>query len=115
VLKKAKYFIACDERVKANVLLENPDILEENILVSPSTIDLERFSPRLKSPELQKRYNINPEKITILFCARLIYEKGIYDLLYAIKHLSRTRDNFEVLVLGKSMSSGKIYKLVHNL
>jgi glycosyltransferase involved in cell wall biosynthesis len=115
VLKKAKYFIACDERVKANILLENPDILEENILVSPSTIDLERFSPRLKSPELQKRYNINPGKITILFCARLIYEKGIYDLLYAIKQLSRTRDDFELLVLGKSMSSGKIYKLVHDL
>lgn len=115
VLKKAKYFIACDERVKANLLLENPNIPEKNILVSPSTIDLERFIPRTKSPELQEKYNIKPEKITILFCARLIYEKGIYDLLYAIKHLSYTRDDFELLVLGKSMSSGKIYQLVEEL
>jgi starch synthase len=115
VLKKAKYFITCDERVKANLLLENPDIREENILVSPSTIDLDRFVPRPKSLELQERYNINPDKITILFCARLIYEKGIYDLLYAIKHLSRTRDDFELLVLGNSMSSGKIYQLVQDL
>jgi len=119
VFKKAKYFITCDERIKETLKIENPKIKDNNILVSPPTIDIERYNTRNKSNKevinFAKKYSIDLNKINILFTWRLLYEKWIYDIFYVIKLLSQKRDDFKLILTWSSYWSKKIKKLVKKL
>ncbi|MCX6824263.1 MAG: glycosyltransferase family 4 protein [candidate division SR1 bacterium] len=117
VHKKAKYFMVCDERIKNTIKIENPHIEDKNILISPPTIDIDRFKIRGKDEKLMIKYGIKKDKINILFTGRMIYEKGLFDILHAIKLLSLKRNDFNLIIAGNSIGSGfkKVQKRIKKL
>lgn len=75
---------------------------EEDILLNKNCTDVEIFNKNLyisMKEELKKKYNINDGEIVILFSGRTIPEKGIAELILAIKNLP-SNINYKLLVVG---------------
>ncbi|MEY8349325.1 glycosyltransferase family 4 protein [Bacillus cereus] len=74
ILKKAKTFIFLSTEQRDSFLEKFP-MFQENTTVLPNFIDINDESISL----------IKNEKLTVLFLARLIEEKGVFDLIEAVK------------------------------
>ncbi len=101
--KKAKYvFFQNDDNM--NVFLENKIIKNSQIVrVNGSGVDLERF----KYLEYPKN-----ENFTFLFIGRIMREKGIEELLYAIEKINDKKIKFEFLgEIKEEQYSSKINEL----
>jgi GT2 family glycosyltransferase/glycosyltransferase involved in cell wall biosynthesis/ubiquinone/menaquinone biosynthesis C-methylase UbiE/TolA-binding protein len=78
----ADYFIAVTERAKEALLIEG--IAEDKIDVVPMGIDLERFRPSdVDDSDYREQLGIENGGIVILFIGRMVWEKGVYDLVHA--------------------------------
>lgn len=78
------------------------------IVIETTSIDsslLKRFSIDKKFPIIK-----DAEKITILFLARLIKEKGIYELLEAFNNLEKKYTNIELIIAGDGKEYNQIVK-----
>ncbi|WP_148266754.1 glycosyltransferase [Methanocella arvoryzae] len=108
-------FIAVTERAKNALIIEG--VNEERIRVVPAGIDTDRFTPGPADEGLLKTLGISGDDFTILFVGRLTREKGIYDMLYAARLVSRDPDLSKVkfLIAGdgpeKSAMNAAIKKL----
>ena len=109
VRKKAAHFIAVTEKAKS--VLELEGVASSKISVIPPGIDIETFRPRPKDKKLMKQYNISPNDVNVLFVGRIVYDKGIEDLVYAFKLLCDKHKNVNLLILGKGKWKNKIVKL----
>jgi glycosyltransferase involved in cell wall biosynthesis len=78
-------FIAVTDRAKKALMIEG--VPEERIRVIPIGIDTSRFKPA-RDTGMREKLGVNDEDFTVLFVGRLTPEKGVYDLLYAIKLMS---------------------------
>src|SRR3989344_3334353 len=96
IKKGAKHFIAVTD--KSRVVLENEGVNSGNIRVIPPGLDTKRFKPSGK---------IENDKLTILFVGRLVEEKGILDLINAIKYLKDIR----LQIVGEGPLKFRIIKL----
>lgn len=85
VLREADAFIAVTQRAKAALLIEGAP--EERIHVVPVGIDLDRFRPAPPDPAVRERHGIPADAPLLLFVARLTWEKGLLDILHAMKLL----------------------------
>ena len=78
------HFVAVTERAKDALILEG--VPEEKITVIPMGIDIYRFSPDQEAGRrLRRELAIDEAEKVILFTGRMVWEKGIYDLIYAAK------------------------------
>jgi glycosyltransferase involved in cell wall biosynthesis len=78
----ADHFIAVTKRAKEALILEG--VPEEMIDVIHMGIDLNRFRPsKTDSHRYREQLGINKEDIVILFIGRMVWEKGVYDLIHA--------------------------------
>ena len=71
--------------------------IKENYVLK-NAIDLERFDKTISEKEfieLRKKYNFKKTDFVIIFCGRLIKEKGILELINAVKSI----DNFNIKLL----------------
>lgn len=81
-ISRADHFIAVSERAKKSLLLEGAE--EKRISVVNPGIDTTVFTPRL--------HILNKSKdIHILFVGRLVENKGVYELLYALHSLKNDK------------------------
>lgn len=89
VLHEADHFIAVSERAKNALLLEGADVKKISV-ISPG-IDTTVFAPR-------KTISKKTQEINLLFVGRLVKNKGVYELLYALKMLffDKTLENFSL-------------------
>jgi len=110
VREHAAHFIAITEKAKS--VLELEGVPKDKITVIPPGIDLDIFKPREKPQSLMKKYDIKKTDITILFVGRLVYDKGIEDLIHAFKLLCNEHDNLKLLILGRGALKNKIIKLI---
>lgn len=79
-------FIAVTERARDALILEG--VPEDKIRVIPMGINIDRFRPDDKEKtKLRREYGIGDEERVVLFTGRMVWEKGIYDLIYAAKLL----------------------------
>lgn len=108
--KKAAHFIAVTEKAKSVLILEG--VNDDKITVIPPGIDLNAFKPRPKDKNLLKKYGLKNTDITILFTGRLVYDKGIEDLIYAFKLLSDKHNNVKLMILGRGKLKSQIIKLL---
>ncbi|RMG67434.1 MAG: glycosyltransferase, partial [Nitrospirae bacterium] len=84
VREGADFFIAVTERAREALLLEG--VSPEKIIVLPMGININRFRPdRTTGLEVRNEFGIRPSEKVVLFVGRAVWEKGIYDLIYAIK------------------------------
>jgi starch synthase len=111
-------FVAVTERAKDALLLEG--VPEDKITVIPMGIDINRFKPDEETGKrIRKDLGIADEEKVILFTGRMIWEKGIYDLVHAAK-LVKLDKNIETIrlkfvVVGKGQESREIKKIVNRL
>ncbi|MBC8122392.1 MAG: glycosyltransferase family 4 protein [Gemmatimonadaceae bacterium] len=93
VRKYADYFLVPAEASRTALELEGVPL--ERIACIGAAVDLERFQPRPKSGTVHRQLGISPQARVIVFAGRLVWEKGVFDLLEAFALLNRTADPLE--------------------
>lgn len=122
--KKNKQFIAqhtdlflpVSNRAKEVLLLEG--MPEEKIIVQMPGIDIDHFHPMQKDKELLEKFGCTEEDFIILFVANLYREKGIFDLLYAVRKLLDRLDkkvNVKLLIAGKGYEWANVFRTINEL
>ena len=80
----ADHFIAVTERAREALVLEGVD--PGRITVIPMGIDTEGFRPDAALRDsCRASLGISPGEIVVLFTGRMVWEKGVYDLVHAAK------------------------------
>lgn len=74
----------------ARIALELEGVPPERISYIGNAVDLQQFQPRPKSYRLHQQLGIPQHAMIILFVGRLVWEKGVFDLLEAFGLLWRT-------------------------
>ncbi len=90
VLREADLHIAITERARQCMLVEGAD--PEKVKVIPAGIDVERFHPDGGDGGVRERLGIDEDEFVILSVAALRWEKGVHDLVHAVKKLVDDRD-----------------------
>jgi glycosyltransferase involved in cell wall biosynthesis len=85
VLSEADLFLAVTQRAKEVLILEGAPA--EKIAVQMPGIDIDHFCPGPKDRSTLQRFDCHNDDFIILFIAHLTVQKGIFDLLYAMKSL----------------------------
>jgi alpha-maltose-1-phosphate synthase len=111
----AKHFVAISEKAKDTLVLEG--VAPDRISVVPAGLDCEKFKPLERNEQLAKKLGISEDSIKILFVGRLVFEKGIFDLLKAFSQLLRKKLNVELIIVGSGTPKMQIQirQLVENL
>jgi glycosyltransferase involved in cell wall biosynthesis len=85
VMNEADLFLAVTQRAKEVLVLEGAPV--EKIAVQMPGIDIDHFRPLPKDRSTLLRFDCHDNDLVILFVAHLTVQKGIFDLLYAMKSL----------------------------
>jgi glycosyltransferase involved in cell wall biosynthesis len=93
-----KHFVAVTEKAKKALVTEG--VSPDRISVIPAGIDCEKFKPAPKNEDIAKQFGFLKDTLTILYVARLVPEKGIFDLLNAFSMLKKNFRNVFLLVVG---------------
>ncbi len=86
VINGADLFLAMTPRAGRCLELEGAD--PGKIRVLPPGINTERFKPRPKPENWQKKLKLHPDDFVFLSVAALRWEKGVLDILHAFKKLT---------------------------
>ncbi len=97
VLREADHFIAISERSKIALLLEGAS--EKNISVISPGVDNKVFFPTKEKAGETK-------KIQLLFVGRLVKNKGVYEMLHALKMLTFDKELKNIPILLTIIGSG---------
>jgi len=97
-MRAADAYIAISERTRQMLITEGAS--PEKIHVIPMGIDCTHFSPRPEDLELRRQWGKDPDRFIILCVARLVKEKGVYDLIDAIHRLKQTIPGVRVVYVG---------------
>ncbi len=100
VFKETDHFIAVSERAKTALILEGAD--EKKISVVHPGINTKLFVPH-KEKFTSTRHK---KEMRVLFAGRLVANKGIFELLYALKLLYTDKDLLEYNILITCIGSG---------
>lgn len=96
-------FISISEFV-SNQLTQNKFISNKKVHLVKNGIDIERFSQEITEYDksfFRKKYNINQDDIVIMFSGRLVPEKGIKELILALKNIENL-NKCKLIVVGNS-------------
>lgn len=85
IRRNADLFIAVTQRAKEALIYEG--VPEEKISVIPMGVDIRTFRPGEKNRHLIEKIGINKEDFVVLFIGRFVWDKGVFDLIYAAKRL----------------------------
>ena len=103
----AGIYVAVSNFIKAEVE-KNAFVPASRIKVIKNPIDLNNYTKHVPSTEIKARlktkFNINEQDIVILFAGRIVENKGIKELILALKSLPNDT-NFKLLIVG-SFGSG---------
>ena len=83
--KELDHIIALTDRTKQALIMEGSD--PSKITVIPHFIDTKRFNAKKNRADQRDRRDL-----TVLFCGRLEWEKGVFDILEAAKNLITDTD-----------------------
>lgn len=79
---------------------------EDKIRVIPNGIDAGEMQP-VYDVNLRRRYAADHEEV-VIFVGRLVFEKGVDTLLYALKHLAAARPQVRLIIAGKGPAEGDL-------
>ncbi len=113
IRKNADLFIATTYRAREALIIEG--VPEEKIETIFPGIDLEKFNVVPKDQKLKEKYGFEQEDIVVLFVGRLVWQKGVYDLIYASKKIIEKFDNVKFLIVGTGREEEKIRSLIRVL
>lgn len=78
-----------------------------------NAIDLDEITSLLERPteNYRKNYNINSDDIVITFTGRLVKEKGILNLIAAVKRINEKNKNVYLFIAGNGILEKEVKKL----
>ncbi|WP_214807093.1 glycosyltransferase family 4 protein [Exiguobacterium sp. s102] len=83
--------------------------ISENFFILGHPVDIDMFKPNLKSSDESK------QEIIVLCISRLIYEKGIQYIIYAIEPLIRENPKIKLKIMGQGNALPFLKNIVKNL
>lgn len=115
VRDNADLFIAVTERARTALQIEG--VSEDRIRVVPAGVDTDRFKPAAGPSILQSSLGLSPGDFAVLFTGRLSREKGIYDLLYAAKLISRDPElrHVKIIIAGNGPEKANMARMMKSL
>ncbi len=96
-------FIALNNYMKNN-FCKNGIISKDRVDVLYNGIDLKQFFTELSMEEkkaIKEKYGLKDDDIILLFCGRLIPEKGVRELILALKQLDNI-EKIKLVIIGNS-------------
>ncbi|MBU1166823.1 glycosyltransferase family 4 protein [Patescibacteria group bacterium] len=112
-IKGVDLFLAMSKR--AAFALEAEGVPKEKIEVFYVGIDVERFSPRKKDTKFMRSLGIEENDFVVTSVARLVYEKGILDVLVAVAELIKKNERVKYLIVGEGPLKKRIEELSERL
>ncbi len=91
--------IAISEHIR-QVLIDS-GMRPENVTTIPSSVDVEKFSPREKSPAILREFGLTPQTQVLGMVARIHQNKGYTYLLDAMPSIIKTGVDRKLLMIGK--------------
>ncbi|WP_457549428.1 glycosyltransferase family 4 protein [Archaeoglobus sp.] len=117
VRKSADLFIAITQRAKEALIFEG--VPKEKITVIPAGVDINVFKPRKKKKEYLTKLGISQDDFVILTVCRFVWEKGIFDIIYAAKKLITDNDlkdvKIKIILIGKGPEERTMRWLINRL
>ena len=97
--------IICVSQFIADSISKILDIPKQKFVVLRNCIDTSRFSKNISNEEkneLRKKYSIEEKNKILLFTGRIVPEKGVEELVEALKNVKEK--NYKLLILGSALS-----------
>lgn len=107
------HYIAMSERAAFALKLEG--VPEDKISTIYIGVDLERFKPQEVDSSFKKGLGFNEDDIVITSVGRLVWEKGITDVLFAVADLVKKGKDVKLLLVGKGGMKSRIISLSKRL
>ncbi len=116
VFREADLFLAVSQRTKEALILEG--VAPEKIRVQPPGIDTDNFHPMSRDVDLFTRLGCLEGDFIIMMIARLVKQKGLYDLLFALKRLTerfRNKISVKLLIGGTGPEENRFRDMISQL
>ena len=117
VRRNADLFIAVTQRAKEALIYEG--VSEDKITVIPVGININIFKPRAKNEDYFKKFDLTKDDFVVLFIGRLVWAKGVFDIIYAAKRLlldhELTDKSLKFVFVGRGTDEKKMLKLIKKL
>lgn len=117
VRDNADLFIAVTQRAKDALIYEG--VPESKISVIPFGVDLSIFNPQEKDEQYLEHFSLKKDDFVILSIGRFVWDKGFYDVIYAVKRLILDNDlndiSIKVIFIGAGNEENKMRQLIKKL
>ncbi len=102
--------IAISSVIKKN-LIDTTPLKEEQIVLIPNGVDLEKFNPeKSKGEEIRNEFNIHRNNILIGMMARFSRGKGHEEFIKAAAELNKEYNNLSFIVIGEASRGENSYE-----
>ncbi|MBU1118730.1 glycosyltransferase family 4 protein [Patescibacteria group bacterium] len=107
------HFVAMSKR--AAFALEVEGVSKEKISTMYIGVDLEKFKPQKKDESLLSQLNISADDFVVTTVARVIWDKGILDVLIAVSELIKKDPKVKYLLIGQGDMLSKVLGIAKRL
>jgi len=77
---------------------------EEKIEVIPNAVDMEKYEKDIDRAQVKRRYGLDPYEKLVLFIGRLVPQKGVEYLIWAVPSIVRSRPEARFIIAGDGWS-----------
>jgi len=106
VFEHADAFITCSQLSKSSLVIEGAP--EDKIHVIPMGLDVSQYTLVPKNPSLMAEIGISQSDFVVLFVARMVWEKGVHDVLNAMASLRSAAPDIKLLMVGDGPLAPKL-------
>jgi glycosyltransferase involved in cell wall biosynthesis len=110
VFRWADAFITCSELGRHSLEMEGAPL--DKIRVIPVGTDVQHFSPAGRDERLMADFGLTAEHFVVLFAGRIVWEKGVFDVLNAACLLRSGLPQLRVIVVGEGPELSKLRREV---
>jgi glycosyltransferase involved in cell wall biosynthesis len=111
IVSAADFFLALTP--EARDVLEAEGVPGSKVRVIPFGLDLDRFCPEEPEQSWQTRFNIHDGEFVVLYVGRLVWEKGIYELVTACRRLDQAQ--LRLIIVGDGPEELSLKKYIRML
>lgn len=107
IIEQTKNILCVSEYIK-NKTMKALEMEEDKFVVFKNCVDESKFKRLFnedKLEELKRKYNIRSDEVIFIFTGRIVPEKGVLELVKAIKLLKNC--NFKLFIIGSSLNALK--------
>jgi glycosyltransferase involved in cell wall biosynthesis len=115
VRRDASAFMARSRQIRDTLVDEGID--ERRIRVVYSGVDTEQFAPVRADASRKAALGLEPESLVVMFIGRLVWEKGVDDLLRSFRTLCRSHDErlLQLVIVGDGREKRRLIKMANAL